>query len=545
MTTHPSLLSSTMADFGEILEAIGSFGLFQKLLLFALCFPNLILPFHFVSLIFNNADTNHHCNTDWILQVDPNLTREEQLHLTVPMLQDGSYSPCLMYKPVNWSLSAIREYGLNETTACIDGWVHNDTMYESTIVTEFDLVCDNVNSLRGAQTVLLAGILVGSLLFGPLSESLGRKRATQIPMVLMLIFTVIIGLSPNFYVYIASQFFVGISYGGFRINCIILATEWVGVTQRSYASCWSQLLGAVGQVVILGLIYFVRDWRLCQFIMTGPIGFVTLYIWFIPESARWLLDRGRTADAQKLIQKVAAINKRTVPDSIVEKVLTVKPAHRGGIKILLSSHVLRKYFIVVAFGWGALSLSYYSLSLNVGKFGLDIFLTQLIFGLSEVPVHFICMWLLETVGRKASFMGTLLIGGLFCMLTIAVPQGNYIAITALATFGRLLMNGAGSVCNVYIQELFPTSIRQTVTGLGATVARIGSLLSPVLGMLEVYHFSIPTVVFSSLALISGALAFLLPETRRTELPDSTEEAEGQRKTTRTSGICEEFEATKL
>jgi len=41
-------------------------------------------------------------------------------------------------------------------------------------------------------------------------------------MVLMLIFTVVTGLSPNFYVYLASQFINGVAYGGFRINSVIL-----------------------------------------------------------------------------------------------------------------------------------------------------------------------------------------------------------------------------------------------------------------------------------------------------------------------------------
>lgn len=43
---------------------------------------------------------------------------------------------------------------------------------------------------------------------------------------------------------------------------------------------------------------------------------------FIPESARWLLGRGRTKEATQLITKVAAINKRTVPESLLEKVLS-------------------------------------------------------------------------------------------------------------------------------------------------------------------------------------------------------------------------------
>ncbi|XP_030630549.1 solute carrier family 22 member 13 [Chanos chanos] len=518
-----------MADFGEILRAVGDFGLFQKLLLFGLCFPNLLLPFHLASLIFNQADTGHHCNTDWILRIDANLSIEEQLNLTVPWLQDGSFSSCEMFIPVDWDISAIREHGLNETTSCTSGWVHYDSIYESTIITDFDLVCENGNAVGLAQTVFMAGILVGSLLFGPFVESFGRQRATQIPVVLMVIFTVVTGLSPNFYMYLVSQFIVGISYGGYRVNCIVLATEWIGVKKRSYASFLTQVLGGVGQAVLAGIIYFVRNWRIAQFVMAAPIAVVACYIWFVPESARWLLDRGKTEEAKKLILKAAAINKRTIPDSILMKLTNDKPVERGGIKSLFASPILRRYFLYLTFGWCALNLSYYCLSLNVGKFGLDIFVTQLIFGLTEVPAHLICLWLLEAGGRKLVLMSTLLVGGFVCLLILAVPQDSAIAITVLATAGRFLMNGAGSVCNIYVQELFPTSIRQTAAGLGATATRVAGMLSPPLNLLEVYHWTIPTLVFSTLSLIGGALAFLLPETRRKELPDSTEEAEGRRK----------------
>ncbi|XP_016380619.1 solute carrier family 22 member 13-like [Sinocyclocheilus rhinocerous] len=343
--------------------------------------------------------------------------------------------------PVDWDLSAIREYGLNETTTCTDGW-----------------------------------------------------------------------------------FIVGVALGGFRINSIILATEWIGVAQRSYAACLSQVLAALGQSL--------------------PDGFL---------SAEELQMRKNS------FKKAAAINKRTVPDSLVEKVLNEKPVERGGIKIFFASHVLRKYFLTITFVWCVLNLAYYSLSLNVGKFGLDIFLNQLIFGLSEIPVHFLCVWSLETAGRKVSLMGALIVGGSLCLLTLVVPQSNYIAIAALATCGRFLMNGAGSVCNVYIQELFYTSIRQTATGLGSTAARAASMLSLVVNLLEIYHFTIPTLVFGCLALASGIMAFLLPETRCTELPGSTEEAEGKRENNTLSlfpkrrpkmtnpapGDCEDIKATKL
>lgn len=43
---------------------------------------------------------------------------------------------------------------------------------------------------------------------------------------------------------------------------------------------------------------------------------------FIPESARWLLGRGRTEEAKQLIGKVAKINKGNVPELLLEKVVT-------------------------------------------------------------------------------------------------------------------------------------------------------------------------------------------------------------------------------
>lgn len=125
---------------------------------------------------------------------------------------------------------------------------------------------------------------------------------------------------------------------------------------------------------------------------------------------------------------------------------------------------------------------------------MSVFLTQLIFGLSEVPAHILSIWLLEVVGRKVSLVATLLTGGVSVLAILAVPAGrlasrssplcfltfcpsadgfsvhlliflfrsvqdHVVAVTLLVTAGRIFLNWAGSVCSVYVQELFPTSFR--------------------------------------------------------------------------------------
>uniref|UniRef100_A0A3B5BB97 Solute carrier family 22 member 13-like n=1 Tax=Stegastes partitus TaxID=144197 RepID=A0A3B5BB97_9TELE len=380
-----------MADFGEILRNIGEFGLFQKINLVALCFPNFIQYFTIASLIFIEPDPVRRCNTDWILSAGPNLTTEEQLNLTLPREDDGSFSRCQMFVPVDWDIDAIREYGLNETTRCLNGWVYGNMLYETTIITDFDLVCGRGNMVQLLQSLFMSGLVVGFLIFGPSAESFGRRRATQIPAVLIFVFSVTTALCPNVYLYLASHFLVGVGAGGYRVNCIVLSTEWIGASKRSWGVGLTQLFGAIGQCALAGLIYLVRNWRLAQLISTAPFALVVMYIWFIPESARWLLNRGRTEEAKKLIVKAAAINKHfNVGDSLGRTKET-------------------KYILSICLF--SLNLSIFALYFGIGNLGLSVFLTQLLFGAFEVPSTLSSIWLLEIFGRKILFIAVLMIGG--------------------------------------------------------------------------------------------------------------------------------------
>uniref|UniRef100_A0AAZ1Y0Q2 Major facilitator superfamily (MFS) profile domain-containing protein n=1 Tax=Oreochromis aureus TaxID=47969 RepID=A0AAZ1Y0Q2_OREAU len=221
--------------------------------------------------------------------------------------------------------------------------------------------------------------------------------------------------------------------------------------------------------------------------------------------------------------------------------------NNGGIKIIFRSSLLTRYFFIIILSWFSVNLSIYSLYLDMENFGLSIFLIQLLFGVFSIPSVLLSMWLLEIFGRKILFIATLLIGGVSSILILAVPDGYAIAVTCLAVASKFFLMWAGSICMVFMQELFPTSVRPTATALGSISARLGGLLAPLLNLLATYHWVIPITVFSCLTLIGGFLGFLLPETKRKELPETAEEAErnGQVSSTRRTTTSPHSYTTKM
>lgn len=66
---------------------------------------------------------------------------------------------------------------------------------------------------------------------------------------------------------------------------------------------------------------------------------------------------------------------------------------------------------------------YYGLSLNISDFGMNIYLTQMIFGLVEMPARTITLFTLNR-SRKISHLAFLAVGGMACLLTTFVPAGE-------------------------------------------------------------------------------------------------------------------------
>ncbi|KAM8758183.1 solute carrier family 22 member 14-like [Rhynchonycteris naso] len=170
---HKLRATNTTEDdiFDSIMDAVGEFGIYQRGLVALSFLPNLLTCFFmFIEITLFSAQKAY-CNTSWILAVGPNLSEDEQLNLTLPRDANGSFLNCLMYLPVNWDLDSIIQFGLNETQSCNDGWIYPKSKTRS-LINEFDLVCGKEFNMEDQLTVFLAGLIMGSLVFGFISDRL-------------------------------------------------------------------------------------------------------------------------------------------------------------------------------------------------------------------------------------------------------------------------------------------------------------------------------------------------------------------------------------
>lgn len=392
-------------------------------------------------------------------------------------------------------------------------------------------MCENATLNNIGSSIYMSGLLVGAVLFGALADKYGRRITILIGLAMQFTFGVGVAFAQNFYTYVLLRFVVGMTVSAVIMNAFVLGTEWTGPKHRMLAGVITDYFFGFGYILLAGVAYLIRDWRKLQLAISAPGLVFVFYIWVLPKSARWLMANQKHQEALDLIRKAALLNGKPLEENEIELYKSLKnienlePHQKYTAIDLVRTPTIRKQSLILFYLWFVNVLVYYGLSFNISDFGMNIYLTQMIFGLVEMPARTITLFTINR-SRRISQLVFMAIGGLACLLTIFIPDDLSVVRTVLAMVGKFGISASFSIVYIYSAEIFPTVIRQNGIGMCSMCARVGGVIAPIISLLRNISHHAPMVVFGLCPLIGAALTMFLPETAHRPLPDSIDDVEG-------------------
>jgi len=512
----------------------GSFGRFQVWIFLMGGIFSISAAVCNLSYLFIAASPMHWCH---VADLDHlNLTLDQIKQISLPLNTDdekNKYSECEMYDRDYGNLtdeSALHMLNSSTTPPVIGckHWSYDRSQYHSTITTQWDLVCSHKALPAISQSTFMAGLMVGSLVFGAVADGIGRCRTQMICVTVNAISSILMAFSVNFLMFNILRFLVAATcvVGG---TTFVLMMEIVGPSYRVLMGCSFMYFWVAGYLLLAGFGYAIRDWQSLQMAIAFPLLIYFAFFFFFEESPRWLYIKGRTDEADKLMRKIAKINKKEYPEKMEVKV----PHGTKTVYIwnVFRYPVLRLRVIIVYFIWFVCSLVYFGLSLDATGMEGNSYINFVLLGAVELPAYVFCHIGLDRIGRRYSTAGTMLLGGVSLLLTIAVPSNigyQWLSIS-LTILGKFSISAAFAIMYIYTTELFPTVVRNSGLGTASCFARVGGIVAPQMSLLNDYYRYTAILIFASLSLVAGLLTFILPETAKAILPETLEQGDRVRR----------------
>ena len=334
-----------------------------------------------------------------------------------------------------------------------------------------------------ASSAYLAGAVLGAIFFGWLTDRIGRKRLFFITLALYVVATAATAFSWNLASFVFFRLLTGAGIGGeyTAINSTIqelIPARYRGSTDLIInGSFWiGAAFGAASSIVLLDPKLFDPDlgWRLAFFIgaVLGLVIFVMRF--WIPESPRWLMIHGRSAEAEAIVANIDrdfrrrgfAFNDEGLPEirltarrftPLREVAETLFMTYRQRTAVGLTLMVAQAFFYNAIFFTYALVLTdFYAVRVDhVGWYLLP-------FAAGNVLGPIVLGPFFDTIGRRPMIASTYAISGVLLAIS-----GWLFANGMLSAFGQTISwmvifffaSTAASSAYLTVSETFPIEVR--------------------------------------------------------------------------------------
>ncbi|MEH0147929.1 MFS transporter [Corynebacterium sp. Q4381] len=360
------------------------------------------------------------------------------------------------------------------------------------------------------------GMAIGASVAGLLADKIGRRQVFAVTLLIYGLATGASALATSVGALMVFRFIVGLGLGGELPVASTLVSEFSPRRVRGRMVVILEAFWAVGWILAAVIGTFVvaqseTGWRWGLALGAVPALYALYVRMGLPESVRFLESQGRHEEAEEIVRSFEA---EADPADYDEAVRAEEHPVRGGIWGPDLRARTAAFWIV----WFCVSLAYYgafiwipSLLVAQGFTLVKSFSFTLIITLAQLPGYAAAAWLIEVWGRRttlAAFLGGSAVSAL--LYGLAGAEWQIIAAGCLLSFFNL---GAWGALYAIGPELYPTAIRATGTGAGASFGRVGSILAPLI-VPPVLAFGGNIAVFGIFAAafaIACIAAFTLPE----------------------------------
>jgi MFS family permease len=388
-------------------------------------------------------------------------------------------------------------------------------------------------------SVIFMGMLIGTFVFGYVSDRYGRKTSLLIYCLGTGIFSFLSAASTNWIFYAVTRGITGFCIGGAQVAYCYFS-EFVPTRHRS-SLIGIGLFWVVGVVLQAGLAWIfiplhqvqigtftLKSWRLLLIITACPLILLAVVCPFVPESPRYLLLRGDKKQAEIVVRKIAKVNRVAIDgqlDLSEAEITEETPSSVSTLTSLFSRQYIRVTLLMTAL-WFLVSMGYYGvLVLTPDYFSLKgdgpnseylpIFLTSA----AELPGNLIALAIVNRAGRRITCGIMFLICGLFMFPLLLDIHVAFL--TSAAVIVRMAISGAFATVTVMTPEMYPTAVRSMGLGLNSSSSKIAAIIAP---FISSFLFDIanaaPVIIYSINCFIAVVLLYFIPETANVHLADT-------------------------